>query len=113
MLLGVLCRAGHLRAGCAGWPLCALLCLRLWSEIREIPPGNHQLLLRSHARDQQKNNKRREKGQLRHATLPSWRGGALLFPCRFPPLVPSASCVVRVDACLTQGPTSPSSAPPR
>ena len=60
--------------------------------------------LRSLTRDQQN---ARGKGQLHHATPPSWRD------CTAVSLPDPCSCLPPVRTPASQGPTSPSSAPPR
>ena len=73
----------------------------------EFRLDNHPFLLRSHARDQQKNNKRAGKrpAPSRHAAqMAGLHCRFCLFPCSCPPPVWTPA---------SQGPTSPSRAPSR
>ena len=95
---GRVVKQGCLRAGCAGWPLYASLCLNFWTEFRGIPLATE---LRFSFEATPVTNKRttnaRGKGQLGHATPPSWRGcTAVSLPVSL--FLPS-SCA---DTCLTK-----------
>ena len=80
------CGAWCLRAGCAGWPLYASLCLLLDGIPRNSACNGTPFLLRSHTRDQQKNNKRAGKRPAPSSVMPLRPAGgvALPFLCLFP-----------------------------
>ena len=87
--------------------LYASLCLLLGGIPRNSACNGTPFLLRSHTRDQQKNNKRGKKASSVMPLRPAG-GVALPFLCLFP-----CSCLLPVRTPASQGPTSPSSAPPR
>ena len=88
--------------------LYASLCLRFWSEFRGIPPREPPICFRR--------KRKKEKGPPRKpskARAPSCHSAPLTeLHCRFPAVSP-CPCSCAVWAPASQGPTSPSSAPPR